>query len=414
MQELQSVAGIAVLTGLLWLLSENRKAVRVPAILAGLGLQFAIALIMFKIPGIESVFAALNEAVIAISNATREGTDFVFGYLGGGPLPFEEPYPGAAYVLAFQALPLIIVVSALSALLYYWRILPVIVQGFSLLLKKTMRIGGALGVGVSANVFVGMIEAPLFIKPYLARMTRSELFALMTGGMATIAGTVLLLYAQFISKAVPNAVGHILTASIISAPAALVVAHLMVPETQSATQGDAKPPQMASSSMDAVTKGTADGLQIFLNVIAMLIVLVALVALANTVLAFLPDVAAEPLTLQRILGWVMQPVVWLIGIPWAETHAAGQLMGTKTVLNEFIAYLDLAALPTDALSERSRLIMTYAMCGFANFGSLGIMMGGLNAMVPERRDEIVALGMRSVLSGTAATLLTGAVVGVII
>ncbi|GAB7023852.1 NupC/NupG family nucleoside CNT transporter [Salidesulfovibrio brasiliensis] len=414
MQELQSVAGIVILTGLLWLLSENRKAVRVPAILAGLGLQFAIALIMFKVPGIESVFAALNEAVNAISDATREGTTFVFGYLGGGPLPFEEPYPGAAYVLAFQALPLIIVVSALSALLYYWRILPLIVQGFSLLLKKTMRIGGALGVGVSANVFVGMIEAPLFIKPYLARMTRSELFALMTGGMATIAGTVLLLYAQFISEAVPNAVGHILTASIISAPAALVVAHLMVPETQSATQGDAKPPQMASSSMDAVTKGTADGLQIFLNVIAMLIVLVALVALANTVLAFLPEVAAEPLTLQRILGWFMQPVVWLIGIPWAETHAAGQLMGTKTVLNEFIAYLDLAALPTDALSERSRLIMTYAMCGFANFGSLGIMIGGLNAMVPERRDEIVALGMRSVLSGTAATLLTGAVVGVIL
>lgn len=414
MQELQSVVGIVVLVGLLWLFSENRRAVRGPAILAGLGLQFAIALIMFKVPGVESVFAALNEAVNAISAATREGTSFVFGYLGGAPLPFKESTPGASFVLAFQALPLIIVISALSALLYYWRVLPLIVQGFSRVLQRTMRIGGALGVGVSANIFVGMIEAPLFIKPYLARMTRSELFALMTSGMATIAGTVLLLYAQFISGTVPDAVGHILTASIISAPAALVIAHLMVPESEATTQGGAKPPQTASNSMDAITRGTTDGLSIFLNVVAMLIVLVALVALANSILAFLPEIDGSPLTLQRLLGWIMQPIVWLIGIPWAEAHTAGQLMGTKTVLNEFIAYLDLAGLPKEALSERSRLIMTYALCGFANFGSLGIMIGGLNAMVPQRRDEIVSLGLRSLISGTASTLLTGAVVGVIL
>ncbi|KAB1437215.1 NupC/NupG family nucleoside CNT transporter [Pseudodesulfovibrio senegalensis] len=409
----QSGFGLLAFVFLAWLISENRRRIPLGTVAAGLALQIGVALLMLHVPGVEDFFGLLNRGVQAISHATDAGTAFVFGYLGGGKLPFAETSPGASFVLAFKALPLILVISALSSLLFYWRVIPVVVGVFSLFLQKTMRIGGALGLGVAANVFVGMVEAPLTIKPYLSRMTRSELFALMTSGMATIAGTVLVLYAMFIEKVVPGAVGHILTASIISAPAAIVVAKVMVPESADVTRGAAKPPQTASSSMDAVTRGTMDGLSVFLNVMAMLIVLVALVALANEILSLLPDVGGKPLTLQGILGWVMAPVVWLTGIPWNECMTAGTLMGTKTVLNEFIAYLNMANLPEGALSQRSMLIMTYAMCGFANLGSLGIMIGGLNVMIPERRREIVGMGMKSLVSGTLATLMTGAVVGLL-
>lgn len=277
-----------------------------------------------------------------------------------------------------------------------------------------MKVGGALGVGAASNIFVGMVEAPLVIKPYLSRMTRSELFTLMTCGMATIAGTMLVLYATILSNIIPDAMGQILAASIISAPAAILIARVMIPETEPLTEGKITPPRAASSFMDAVTHGTADGINILLNVVAMLVVLVALVSLANALLAFFPEVAGSPLTLQRLLGWIMSPIVWLIGIPWAEAQTAGSLMGTKTILNEFLAYLELANLEPGVLSERSRIIMTYAMCGFANFGSLGIMIGGLSVMAPERRGDIVSLGFKSIVSGTLATLMTGAVVGIIL
>ena len=410
----QSAFGLLAMVLLAWLVSEKRGKVRLAGIAVGIGLQLALALLFLKVPFFESVFLALNELALAVEKATMAGTGFVFGYLGGGPLPFKEPYPGAAFILGFRALPIILVMSALSAVLYYWRVLPLIVRGFAFVLEKTMKVGGALGVGAASNIFVGMVEAPLVIKPYLSRMTRSELFTLMTCGMATIAGTMLVLYASILSTVIPNAMGQILSASIISAPAAILIARVMVPETGDITEGHAVPPRTASSLMDAVTHGTADGVNILLNVAAMLVVLVALVALCNFLLGYLPDVADAPLTLERMLGWIMSPVVWLIGIPWAEAQTAGSLMGTKTILNEFLAYMDLAKLEPGALSERSRIIMTYAMCGFANLGSLGIMIGGLSIMAPERRADIVGLGFKSIVSGTLATLMTGAVVGIIL
>jgi CNT family concentrative nucleoside transporter len=349
----------------------------------------------------------------ALEAATRAGTSFVFGFLGGAPLPYAETHAGASFVLAFRALPLVLVVSALSALLFYWRVLPWIVSVFSTLLQKTMGVGGAIGLSSAANVFVGMVEAPLFVKPYIREMNRSELFILMSCGMATIAGTVMALYASILGKLVPDALGHILIASIISTPAAIAVSILMVPSKEPATGGALVPLQRATSSMDAITHGTVEGVQLLVNIVAMLVVLVALVSLANQLLALIPDIAGAPVTLQRILGIVMAPLVWLMGIPWAEAETAGALMGTKTVLNELIAYLDLAKLPEAALSPRSRLMMTYALCGFANFGSLGIMIGGLATMAPERRDEIVSLGGKTIVSGTLATCVAGSVVGIL-
>ncbi len=410
----QSMLGLLAFAAIAWALSENRRGASLRVAAAGLGLQLAIAALLFHLPGSRAVFAAINDGVLALSEATTAGTSFVYGYLGGGPLPFEEPYPGAAFILAFEALPLILVVSALTALLTYWRILPLIVRGFAFVLEKSMGVGGAVGLGTAANIFVGMVEAPLFIRPYLARLSRSELFVLMTGGMATIAGTVLVLYGVILGPTLPDAPGHLLMASVISAPAAVTIALLMVPGDGSGTAGDFTPHPDADSSMDAVTKGTLQGLTLLLNVTAMLIVLVALVHLANAILGGLTGWAGgEALTVQQIFGWVFAPVCWLMGIPWSEAASAGSLMGIKTVLNELLAYLELSKTPPDALGDRSRLIMTYALCGFANFGSLGIMIGGLATMAPERRGEIVGLGMKSLLAGTLATCMTGAVVGIL-
>jgi CNT family concentrative nucleoside transporter len=303
--------------------------------------------------------------------------------------------------------------SALSALLFHWRILPWLVRGFSWALQRTLGIGGALGLGSAANVFVGMVEAPLLVRPYLERLSRAELFALMTVGMATVAGTMMGLYAAVLTPVLPDAMGHILTASLISAPAAIMLALILVPPEQDGTQGELAADQIDGNAMDAITRGTLDGLRLLANIVAMLIVLVALVHLVNQLLGLLPDAAGSSLSLQRLLGWLMAPLMWLIGIPWDEAITAGSLMGTKTVLNEFLAYLDLAALPANALSERSQLILTYAMCGFANLGSLGIMIGGMGTMAPSRRHEIVALGMKSILAGTLATCMTGAIVALI-
>ncbi len=410
---IRGLTGILSLIAIAWLFSERKKDVYPRIVIIGVALQIILALLLIKVPLINNVFLLLNDIVMSLEKATTAGTSFVFGYLGGGTLPFDEKYPGSSFVLAIRALPLILVVSALSSLLFYWRVLPYIVKGFSYIFERTMTIGGALGLGASANIFVGMVESPLFIRPYLKDMTRSEIFSVMTCGMATIAGTVMVLYASTLKDVIPGAMGHILTASLISAPAALTISRIIVPETGKHTSGDLIPPTPANSSMDAVTKGTLDGLQLLLNITAMLIVLVALVSLVNQFLGLFPDIAGQPVTLQRILGYIFSPVMWLIGIPWHEAKTAGSLMGTKTILNEFIAYIELSRLPDGALSVRSRLIMMYAMCGFANLGSLGIMIGGLGTMVPERRGEIVSLGFRSIIAGTIATCMTGAIVGML-
>ncbi len=409
---LQGLLGIIVFLGIAWLFSEKKKEVRYKAILTGVLVQFAVAGILLYVPLFRKIFLLLNTIVLSLEAATRAGTSFVFGYIGGGTPPFLLQEPGANFILAFQALPLVLVIGALSSLLFYWRIMPFIVKALSFLLQKTMNIGGALGLGASTTIFLGMVEAPLVIKPYLRSMTRSELFSLMTVGMTCIAGTVMVLYATILKGVIPDPLGHILVASFIHVAAAITIARIMVPETQEETSGSQLPRETATSSMDAVVKGTFDGLHLLLNIIAMLVVMVALVFLANKLIGLLPNIGGEPISLQRILGFVMAPVVWLFGIPWAEAPTAGYLMGTKTILNELLAFLEMARLPSDALDARSRLIMTYALSSFANFGSLGILIGGLGSLAPERRDEIARLGMKALVAGTLATCMTGAVIGV--
>lgn len=408
----QALLGLFVFTGIAWLISENRRGVKYTMVLTGVVVQLCIAGILLFVPLFKKFFLLLNNIVLSLESATRAGTSFVFGYIGGGAPPFLLRDPGANFILAFQALPLVLVIGALSALLFYWRIMPSIVKAFSFVLQKTMYIGGALGLGASTTIFLGMVEAPLVIKPYLRRMTRSELFSLMTVGMSCIAGTVMILYAAILKDVIPDPLGHILVASFIHVAAAITIARIMVPETGEETSGSFIPQRAATSSMDAVVKGTMDGLHLLLNIIAMLVVMVALVHLANLLIGLLPDVAGQPLTLQRILGFVMAPVVWLFSIPWSEAQTAGYLMGTKTVLNELLAFLELAKLPAEALDPRSRLIMTYALSSFANFGSLGILIGGLGSLAPERRDEVVGLGMKALVAGTLATCMTGAVIGI--
>ena len=413
MEALQGIFGYLVFLALAWAISENRRAVPWRTVAGGVLLQVVLAVVILRLPGARALFVAMNDALLALEAATRAGTSMVFGYLGGGTLPFAETAAGASFVLAFQALPIVLVMSALSALLFHWRVLPLLVRGMSWLLERTLGVGGAVGISTAANVFVGMVEAPLLVKPYLARVNRGELFVILAAGMAGVAGTVMALYAGIVGPRVPGALAHILAASFISAPAAIVFSVLMVPPVGEPTGRNLSLPQIDGSSMDAITRGTSEGLQLLLNIVAMLVVLVALVALANQILGLLPH-AGVPWSLQRILGWIMAPLAWLAGVSWSEAATAGALLGTKTVLNELVAYLEFAALPAEALSERSRVIMTYALCGFANLGSLGIMIGGLTTMVPERRAEILQLGPRTLIAGTLATLSCGAVVGVLL
>jgi CNT family concentrative nucleoside transporter len=415
MQNIQSAVGIFALLALAFVVSEDRRLVSWRQAATGLAVTFVLAVLMLKIPQLQAAFAVIGDAVDAIAVATRAGTTFVFGYLGGGPLPYELKTPGAEFVFALQALPVVLVMSVLTTLLFHWGILPPIVRGFAVALERTLGVGGAVGLSTAANIFLGMVEAPLCIKPYLGRLTRSELFVVMTGGMAGIAGTVLVLYATVLGNAIPDAAGHLVVASVLGAPAAILISLIMVPEKpQSRALGELGGlDPVASNTMDAIVRGTMAGLELLLNICAMLIVLIALVHLVNAMLGLLPAIAGAPVTLERMLGVVMAPVCWLMGIPWSEAVTAGALMGLKTILNEFVAYLQLAALPAEALSPRSRLIMLYALCGFANFGSLGIMIGGLATMAPERRDDVVSLSFKSIVSGTLSTCLIGAIVGVV-
>jgi concentrative nucleoside transporter, CNT family len=415
MPNLQSAAGIAAIIAFAWLISEDRRAVSWQQAGIGLAVTLLLALLLLKVPQVKIAFVWITDAVAAIAAATKAGTAFVFGYVGGGPLPFDLKNPGAEFILGFQALPVVLVMSVLSSLLFYWGIMPPIVRAFSWALERTLDVGGAVGLSTAANIFVGQVEAPLFIRPYLAKLSRAEMFVVMTGGMAGIAGTVFVLYATILAAAIPDAAGHIAVASILGAPAAILISLIMVPELGARRTGGslADIEHGAVSTMDAIVKGTGAGLELLLNIVAMLIVFIALVYLANSMLGLLPDFAGAPLTLQRGLGWIMAPVCWLMGVPWSQAVTAGGLMGIKTILNELVAYLQLAALPPGTLDPRSRLIMLYAMCGFANFGSLGIMIAGLATMCPEKRDEVVSLGLKSIVSGTLTTCLLGAMVGLL-
>ncbi|WP_439599350.1 NupC/NupG family nucleoside CNT transporter [Falsiroseomonas sp.] len=409
--QLQSGLGLLALTALAWALGGCRPGVPRRVILAGLALQVVLAAALLHIPPLRAAFAALGRVVDALAVATRAGTTLVFGYLGGGPLPFAEPFPGAAFILFFQALPLVLVVGALSALLYHWRILPFVVALLAKGLTRTLGIGGATGFSVAANVFVGMVEAPLLIRPWLARLTVSEMFVVMTAGLATISGNMLVVYALMIAQVVPDAAGQLLVASLIAAPASIVAALLMMPpkpgEAVDAAEA-AEAPRLYDSSMEALVRGTMDGLQLLLGIMAMLIVFVALVALVNMVL--------EPvtgLTLQNIFAVLFWPLAFAMGIPAESAATVAASLGTKTVVNEFVAYLELAQSGGLGLSERSRLILTYALCGFTNFASVGIMLGGMVTMCPERRADIVKLGLPALVAATIACCMTGAVVGML-
>lgn len=415
----QSLTGVVAIPLIAWLLCESRAALPARAALriaaTGIAAQATIAVILLGIPQSRLIFEALAATVGAIQSATHTGMKFVFGYLAGGPAPFDVTQPQNGFVLAFQALPLILVMSVLSRLLYHWGILPLIVRAIALLLRRTLGVSGPLGIAASAKVFLGMIEAPLLIQPYLTSLGRGELFALMTVGMATVAGTVFALYAAVLEPVVPGAAGHVLTASLMNVAGALTLARLISP-TGYADHNAAPAPIIASpttSTMEAIAIGTADGLRLLAYVTAMLVVMIALVTLANAGLAAIAKPLGYDLTFQKILGVIATPFALLIGIPWAEAGTAGSLIGLKVILNELFAYLELAKLPADALSPRSRTIMTYALCGFANLGSLGILVGGLSTMVPERRAEIAALAPRALAAGILATLLTAAIVGVI-
>jgi CNT family concentrative nucleoside transporter len=409
--QLQSAAGLLLLTLLAWALGGFRRRIPARVVLAGIGLQLGLAAALLNIPLLRRGFALIGDAVNALSTATRAGTSLVFGYLGGAPLPFQETVPGASFILFFQALPLVLVVGALSAVLYHWGVLPAIVRVMARALRGLFGLGGASGFGVAANVFVGMVEAPLMIRAWLAKLSRAELFVVMTAGLATISGNTLVVYALIISPVVPDAAGQLLTASLVSAPAAILVALLMIPPAagEVATEGEQGiPEKLYDSTMDALVRGTQDGLSLLLGIMASLIVFVALVALVN--------LALEPLsgvTLQRIMGRLLWPLAWAMGVPAEEAAMVGASLGVKMVVNEFVSYLELAQSGGAGLSERSRLILTYALCGFANFGSVGIMVGGMTAMCPARRKEIVELGLPSLVSGTIACCMTGAVVGVL-
>jgi CNT family concentrative nucleoside transporter len=412
--QLQSALGVLVLLLVAWLLSEDRRLFAWRFVLGGLLVQFVLAAILLKLPLVSLAFEQLNRAVFALLDATTAGSSFVFGFLGGGPLPYEETNAGASIVFAFRFMPLVLVLSAITALLTYWRVLPGIVRAFAWVFERALGVGGAVAVSSAANIFLGMVEAPVLVRPYVARLTHSELFTIMCTGLAGIAGTVFVLYATLLADVLPNAAGHLLVASVITVPASIVLARIMVPELSAPTPGSLEVDREVQGPVEAIMYGTRQGLEILLNVLATLLVFVALVYLANLVLALLPLIDGSPLTLQRVAGWIFAPVAWLFGVPWQEAHTVGSLLGTKTVLNELIAYRELGVLPAEALGERSRLLTTYALCGFANFGSVGILVAGLTTIAPARRAEITRLGLRSLIGGTLATCMTAAVVGVLV
>jgi CNT family concentrative nucleoside transporter len=429
----QGLFGLFAFLGIGWLLSENRKGIDYTAVLYALLLQIALAFLTTQVGYVRAALLWISSGILALKQATIAGTSFVFGFLGGGDLPFELKESASAFIFAFQPLPMIMVVSALSMLLFHWGVLPVIVRGFSFAFRKTLRIGGALGVCSAAKVFLGQTEAPLLIRPYLKHLSRSELFSVMTLGMATTSATIMVLYATLLEGTIAFPISHILTASVISVPAAIAISRIMVPHVGQSTEGELVLPYEFSGAMDAVSMGASDGMKLFLNIIAMLIVVLALVALCNSGLvgltnliiwfySFFPNFlnlteqtlsVPNPVTLQQIFGLVMQPVTWLMGIPWSEAFHAGGLLGTKTVLNEIMAFIGLKDLPEGTLSPRTNVMMTYALCGFANFSSIGILIGGLGSMAPERRGEVIELGFKAMIGGTIASCMSGTIIGML-
>ena len=407
----RALIGIAAIYGLCWLISERKGLFSWKIVLGATALQFTFALILFGVPFVRDILFRANDVVDGLQAATRAGTSFVFGYVGdntaAGELMQDSPPP----LFFFQILPIIIVVAALSAMLWHWHILRWITNGFAFVFRRAMGLGGATSLAVSANVFMGMTEAPVLIRPYIKGMTRSELLIMMTAGFATIAGSVLIVYGAFLEGKMANPLAQLLTASIMAAPAAVAVALTMIPETTPATQRAGEPDFKYASTMDAFSTGATDGLKIVFNIATMLIAALALLWLVNAALGLVPQVNGQPLSIERILGWIFAPLMYMIGVPWEEAAKSGSLMGVKTVLTEFVAFIQLAEVPVTDMDPRTRIITAHAICGFANFGSMGILIGGLSIVEPDRREDFLSLAWRTLLAGTLATCLSGAVVG---
>lgn len=410
---LQALLGILVFIVLVLPMSSNRTRINWKLVGVAVALQFVICALLLKAPIIKEGLLYLNQAVGALGAATLKGTAFVFGFVGGGETPFTVTNPNAVVTFAFQVLPLVIVMSALSALLWYWRILPVVIRGISWVFERALGTRGPSGLVATANIFLGQTEAPLLVRPYLERMSRYELLLVMTAGMATIAGSVMVIYSAMLGAQFEGVLGHLITKSIMSVPAAVLFAHILLPDDSGNSQDLQQAPKIYSSAMDSITRGTGDGLALYLNIIAILIVLTAFVALANSIVGFLPAVGGESITLERIAGWIFAPVAWLMGIPWSEATTAGSLLGVKSVLNEFIAFIQLTTIPPEALSDRSRLITIYGLCGFANLASIGIQISGIGTMAPERRGDLAALAWPAFVAATLGSCMTGCIVGIV-
>lgn len=413
-ENVQALAGVALTLGLCWLISENRK--RFPWVLAigAIVVQVGLVLLLFGLPQAQALLRGVNGAVEGLSASTQAGTMFIFGFLAGGDQPYPVSNPGMGFIFAFRVLPVILVVCALSALLWHWKILKWAAQGFGFVFQKTLGLRGPPALATAATIFMGQIEGPIFIRAYLDKLSRSELFMLIAVGMACVSGSTMVAYATILADILPNAAAHVLTASLISAPAGVLLARIIVPadpmekvsnldlNTEDKTYG---------SSIDAVMKGTTDGLQIALNIGATLIVFVALATMVDKGLAALPDVGGQPLSIARGLGVVFAPLAWSMGIPWQESGTAGGLLGVKLILTEFTAFIQMSQTGEALLDERTRMIMTYALCGFANIGSVGMNVAGFSVLVPERRQEVLGLVWKAMIAGFLATCLTGSLIG---
>ena len=417
MEIIQIIFGGIILILLGVLFTNNFRKINLLYLLNAIILQFALSFLLLKVPPITNAFNSLSNGVLALKDATDKGTGFVFGYLAeGAPKPFEVIDPGVANIFIFSGLMLIIVVSALSAIFWHWRILPVIIRAISTLFKKPLNVGGPIGLSSTANIIFGQVEAPLLIRPYLGQMTKHELLVLMTVGMSTISGGVMVVFVTMLSELYTiNLITHFLTASIISVPAAIMYANIMMPsDTKTEKEKEIEESKLYRGTMDALTSGTQDGLQITLNIAALLLVLITIVTLVNTGLeALLPMISDEPITLERLAGWVFAPVAWCMGIPTSEMQLAGSLLGVKFILNEFVAYINLSSIDPSMLSGKSRVIMLYALCGFANLSSVGILLSGIGTMIPERKSDLISVSGKALIGATLASCFTGLVVGII-
>jgi CNT family concentrative nucleoside transporter len=414
---LQSVAGVLLILLLCWLFSENRRRFPFFLTIGAIGLQLVLVLALFGVPAIRAGLTAVGSAIDGLGKSAQAGVAFVFGFLSGaGPQPYPVTTPGALFIFGFRVLPVILVVCTLAALLWHWKILKWITKAFGFIFSRTMGLRGPTALAAAATIFMGQVEGPIIIRAYLNRLTRSELFLLITVGMACVSGSTMVAYVTILQGVLPGAAAHILTASIISAPAGILLARILVPRDPVAEAAQDKLPpdeRVYSSSMDAIMKGIHDGLQIAVNVAACLIAFVALVAMVNMMLGALPPVAGSPISVERILGYVFSPLAWCLGIQRSEILSAGQLLGTKMVLTEFTAFIKLGAIPAAEMTERTRIIMTYALCGFANVASVGINLAGYSVLIPERRDEIIKMVGKAMLAGFLATCMSAALVGAI-